>query len=137
MIRFDNSKGKKSHHSIKNSKNIAAESLDNKIKTEYEEQKDKVEEKLLPILPKYKIIVAIYFIVGFIFLGINWYLMTSFCAIYKNTGVKLIVNSFISLLASLIFPCILGLIPTLIGYLSKKLNNNILYKIYKTINKVI
>ena len=137
VIRFDNSKGKKSHRSIINSKNIAAESLDNKIKTEYEEQKDKVEEKLLPILPKYKLIVAIYFIVGFIFLGINWYLMTSFCAIYKNTGVKLIVNSFISLLASLIFPCILGLIPTLIGYLSKKLNNNILYKIYKTINKVI
>ena len=122
---------------IKNARNKGVETLDVKIQNEYQNQKDIIQSKLLPIYPKYKKIIAIYFLVGFIFLGINWYMMTSFCAIYKNTGVKLIVNSFVSLLASLIFPCILGLIPTLIGYLSKKLNNRILYKFYKAINKVI
>ena len=122
---------------IKNIRNQGVETLDVKIQNEYQNQKDIIQSKLLPIYPKYKKIIAIYFLVGFIFLGINWYMMTSFCAIYKNTGIKLIVNSFVSLLASFIFPCIFGLIPTLIGFLSKKLNNRVLYKIYKTINKVI
>jgi hypothetical protein len=106
-------------------------------KGKYEKEKDEIEKKISPLHPKYKKMIIIYFLLGLIFLGFNWYMMTSFCAIYKNTGVKLIVNSFVSLLASFIFPCILGLIPSLVGFLSKKLNNRILYKIYKTINKVI
>ena len=122
---------------IKNARNKAVDTLDVKVKDEYENQKDIIQSKLLPLYPKYKRIVAIYFIVGFIFLGANWYMMTSFCAIYKNTGIKLIVNSFVSLLASFIFPCIIGLIPSLIGFLSVKLNNRYLFGLYKTINKVI
>ena len=137
IIKYKDIPKKNKKHIIKNVRNKGVETLDVKIQNEYQNQKDIIQSKLLPLYPKYKKIVAIYFLVGFIFLAINWYMMTSFCAIYKNTGVKLIVNSFVSLLASFIFPCILGLIPSLVGFLSKKLNNRILYKIYKTINKVI
>ena len=121
---------------IKNHKS-SVNNLDMKAQNEYKEEKDKIEKKVLPLYLKHRKIVIIYFILGFIFLGINWYMMTSFCAIYKNTGVKLIVNSFVSLFASFVFPCIFGLIPSLVGYLAKKLKSKIIFNIYKIINKVL
>ena len=127
----------KKRRTIKNKKLKIEGNTDVRVKSEYDVEKKKVEDKLMPLIPKYKKIVIIYFLVGFIFLGINWYMLTSFCSVYINTGVKLIVNSFISLFTSFVLPCILGLIPTLIGFLAKKLNNGIIYKVYKFINKVI
>ena len=121
---------------IKNSRN-KVDSMDVKIQNDYRLEKAKLEEKLVSLYPKYKKIVLIYFLVGFIFMGINWYMMTSFCAIYKNSGVKLIVNSIISLITSFIYPCLLGLVPSLIGFLAKKLNNKRIFKIYKVINIVL
>jgi hypothetical protein len=121
---------------IINAKN-KVDNLNVKVLNDYEIEKEKLEKKLIPLYPKYKKIVIIYFLVGLIFLGINWYMMTSFCAIFKNSGVKLIVNSIISLITSFIYPCLLGIIPTLIGLLAKKLNNKIIYKVYRFINKVI
>ena len=67
----------------------------------------------------------------------NSYMMTSFCSIYRNTGVKLLVNSIVSLIVALIIPFILGLIPTSIGFLAKKTGNNLLEKIYQIINFII
>ena len=121
---------------IKNHKS-PMNSLDMRAQSEYKEEKDKVERKIVPLYLKHRKIVVVYFILGFVFLGINWYMMTSFCAIYKNTGVKLIVNSFVSLFASFVFPCILGLIPSLLGYLAKKSKSKIIFNIYKVINKVL
>ena len=121
---------------IKNHKS-PMNSLDMRAQSEYKEEKDKVERKIVPLYLKHRKIVVVYFILGFIFLGINWYMMTSFCAIYKNTGVKLIVNSFVSLFASFVFPCILGLVPSLLGYLAKKSKSKIIFNIYKVINKVL
>ena len=128
---------KQKKRSLKNSQLAIEKSIDARVQREFIGEKDKLENKLTPMIPKYKKIVIIYFLVGFIFLGINWYMLTSFCSVYINTGVKLIVNSFISLFTSFILPCILGFIPALIGFLAKKLNNRIIFKIYKFINKVI
>ena len=64
-------------------------------------------------------------------------MMTSFCSIYRNTGVKLLVNSFVSLGIGLIIPFVLGLIPTFIGFLAKKTGNKVLDKIYLVINYII
>lgn len=85
----------------------------------------------------YKKRVLIYFIAGFVLLVFNWYMMTSFCSIYINTGIKLLINSFISLFASFVIPLILGLIPSLFGYLAVKTNNKVLRKIYETINFIV
>ena len=63
--------------------------------------------------------------------------MTSFCAIFRNSGFKLIINSMISILASFVHPFILGLIPSGIGYLSIKTKNESIYQVYKNINIII
>ena len=70
-------------------------------------------------------------------MAFNWYMMTSFCSIYRNTGIKLLVNSFVSLFASFIIPLILGVIPTVLGFLAYKTENNVIKKIYEIINFII
>ena len=107
---------------------------------DYQNEKNSISEELSLINSIYNKKVIIYFVISFIVLGLNWYMMTSFCAIFKNTGTKLIVNSIISLVASFIFPLILGLIPTGLGFLAIKIknkSNEILYKIYRIINNLL
>ena len=124
-------------------------SLSNKKKDEKEEkkgftycakyynEKNLIRQDIDSWIKSYKTKVIIYHIVCFIILAFNWYMMTSFCSIYRNTGIKLIVNSFISLAASFIIPFILGLIPTFFGFLAFKTGNRILKKIYEIINFII
>ena len=121
MVRIIQSNGetKIKKHNIKNKKQIV------------------VERELPLIYSFYKKKVIIYFIVGFIVLCLNWYMMTSFCAIFRNSGFKLIINSMISILASFVHPFILGLIPSGIGYLSIKTKNESIYQVYKNINYII
>ena len=103
----------------------------------YNEEKKKLEKELALFYTSYLKKVIIYYIISFLVLGFIWYMMTSFCAIFRNTGIKLILNSFISLFASFILPFILGLIPTGVGFLATKINNEVIYKIYNIINVII
>ena len=121
---------------INNTKNKFGAHFGNK-KRKYENEKSEIEKKFSHLSPKYKKIVIIYFLIGFVFLGFNWYMMTSFCSVYKNSGKKLIVNSIISILSSFTLPFILGFIPTMLGYLTKKFNNEKLFKAYKFVNKIL
>jgi hypothetical protein len=61
-----------------------------------------------------KIKFAIFFILNFILLGLFWYYLTCFNAIYKNTQVYLIENTFISFAFSLFYPFIINILPTII-----------------------
>ena len=127
---------KKKKRSIKN---ILKDNNQNnqEFTSEYMKEIINLEKEFSDIYKFYKIKVFIYFIASSIILVLNWYFMTSFCAIFRNTGFKLIVNSFISLLASFILPFILGLIPTTVGFLAIKFNNELVFRIYKKINFVI
>ena len=58
-----------------------------------------------------KIKFAIFFILNFILLGLFWYYLTSFNAIYENTQVYLIKNTFISFAFSLFYPFIINIFP--------------------------
>ena len=118
-------KGKKRKHDIKNQ---------GKKKSNFDKELEELEKELISIYKCYIKKVIIYYIAASLVLLLNWYMMTSFCAIFKNTGVKLIVNSFISLLASFILPLILGLLPSGLGVFAIKLKNNVIFKIYKFIN---
>ena len=60
-----------------------------------------------------KIKFAIFFILNFILLGLFWYYLTCFNAIYKNTQVYLIKNTFISFGFSLFYPFIINIFPTI------------------------
>ena len=61
-----------------------------------------------------KIKFAIFFILNFILLGLFWYYLTCFNAVYKNTQVYLIENTFISFGFSLFYPFIINIFPTMI-----------------------
>ena len=83
-----------------------------------------------------KIKFGIFFILNFILLGLFWYYLTCFNAIYKNTQVYLIENTCISFAFSLIYPFIINLFPTMIRMCSlhsKKKDNECLYKLSQII----
>ena len=61
-----------------------------------------------------KIKFALFFIVNFILLTLFWYYLTCFNAIYQNTQVYLIKNTFISFAFSLFYPFIINIFPTMI-----------------------
>ena len=85
----NNNKGKKKRN-IKNIKmnNMEFNKLTNRI--DYIGTKNNIELELRKINQFYIKKVLIYFIISFFVLGLNWYMMTSFCAIFINTGIKLI-----------------------------------------------
>ena len=70
-------------------------------------------------------------------MAFNWYMMTSFCSIYLNTGLKLLYNSLINLFASFFIPFFTGFIPTLLGLFAYKTNNKLIKKLYEIINFII
>ena len=57
---------------------------------------------------------AIFFILNFILLVLFWYYLTCFNAIYRNTQIYLIENTFISFGFSLFYPLIINILPTII-----------------------
>ena len=79
-----------------------------------------------------KIKFAIFFISNFILLGLFGYYLTSFNAIYRNTQVYLIENTFISFGFSLFYPFIFNIFPTIIRMCSihsEKKDQEYFYKI--------
>ena len=98
---------------------------------------DDLDKELSSIYISYLKRVITFYICSIVILAFNWYLMTSFCAIFSNTGVKLIVNSIISLFSSFFLPFIFALLPTLLGFLAVKMKNNSFYQVYIIINKCI
>ena len=61
-----------------------------------------------------KIKFAIFFILNFILLALFWYYLTCFNAVYKNTQIYLIENTFISFGISLFYPFVINIIPAII-----------------------
>ena len=61
-----------------------------------------------------KIKFTIFFMLNFILLGLFWYYLTCFNAVFKNTQIYLIENTFISFGFSLCYPFIINIFPTII-----------------------
>ena len=92
----------------------------------------KKEEKLKCMKIKF----SIFFILIFILLVAFWYLLTCFNAIYKNTQVYLIENTFISFGFSLSYPFIINIFPSMMRMISLHSDNkdqDFLYKLSKII----
>ena len=70
-----------------------------------------------------KIKFSIFFILNFILLGLFWYYLTAFNAIYKNTQIYLIENTFISFGFSLFYPFIINIFPMIIRMCSLHSSN--------------
>ena len=75
-----------------------------------------------------------YFIISFIFLVFFWYYLSSFCAVYQNSQVYVIKNTFISFIIGLIYPFFINLflgIFRLYSLNNKKIKKEFVYKISK------
>ena len=72
-----------------------------------------------------------YFIISFIFLTFFWYYLSSFCAVYQNSQVYVIKNTFISFVIGLIYPFFINLFPGIFRLYSlknKKVKRECIYK---------
>ena len=75
-----------------------------------------------------------YFLITFIFFLGYWYIVCVFCAVYENTQITYIKDSFISSLLGYIYPFILYLFPAAFrGCALKSKNNKCLYKLSEII----
>ena len=63
------------------------------------------------ILNCLKIKFIIFYILNFIFSSLFWYFIACFCAVYKNTQIILIKNTFLSFGLSMLYPFGLNLLP--------------------------
>ncbi len=64
-----------------------------------------------------------YFIISIAFLFFFWYYLASFCAVYQNSQIHVIKNTFISFSLSLLFPFIINLLPGIFRIISLKNKN--------------
>ena len=75
---------------------------------------------------------VIFFILGLIFLGFFWMLLSSFGAVYPNTQIFIFKNTLISFAMSLIYPFFIVIFPCLFRMCSLKSNNSeCMYKVSK------
>ena len=79
-----------------------------------------------------KIKFGIFFVLNFILLGLFWYYLTCFNAIYENTQIYLIENTFISFGFSSVYPFVINIFPIIIrmsAIHSSKKDKEYIYKI--------
>ena len=100
--------------------------LELKCQKTYRKASEIIEKIRRCIIIKY----IFFYILGIIFLIIFWYYLSSFCAVYQNTQIFLIINTFITFTISLFFPFLINLIPSLLRNLSlRSPNKEFLYKL--------
>ena len=79
----------------------------------------------------------IFFIFGITILLFFWYYLSCFCAVYYNTQVPLIKDTFISFALGLLYPIPLTLIPTLIRIPSLRIKSNCLFRTSRIVTFVL
>jgi len=109
--------------------------LEVKIQKTKEKAVDKKKKKLKCIIIKF----IIFFILMLILLGFFWYYLTCFNAIYINTQIYLIENTFISFAFSLFYPFIVNILPMILrinAIHSAKKDQEFLYKVSQIIQVI-
>ena len=74
----------------------------------------------------------LFYISGFVFLFFFWFFISCFCAVFVNTSIVLLKNTFISFIISMLYPFGLNILPGLLRILAlkdKKKTKECLYKI--------
>jgi hypothetical protein len=100
--------------------------LEIKKKTSYDEESDKADGVKRCLTIKY----IIFYIAGTAFLILFWFYLSSFCAVYQNTQIFLIINTLAGLFISFLYPIIINFLPAFLRYFSLSNDNNqYLYKI--------
>ena len=104
-----------------------------KIKKIEKKKKKKVLNKnLFKILRCIKMRIISYLIFTHLLFFFYWYFVATFCAVYKNTQIILIKDSFLSLFLSLLYPFILYLLPTTLRIIALRDSKKRLKCLYKS-----
>ena len=99
--------------------------------------RDEINDKADSIKRCLMIKYIIFFISSFILLIVFWYYLSSFCAVYKNTQVYIIINTFISILIGSIYPFLFNIIPGVFRiYSLKNVDNERLFKLSKFLQEI-
>ena len=87
-----------------------------KIKNQptYDEASEEADKEKSCLIIKY----ILFYVIGIVFLFLFWFYLSSFCAVYQNTQIFLIINTFISLGVSFFYPLIINFIPSLLRNIS-------------------
>jgi hypothetical protein len=104
-----------------------------KIKYDINLDKEKEYDKVDQLRKCLKIKLICYFVFSNIFLIFFWYYLTSFCAVYKNSQVYLIINTIICFCISFLYPLFINLIPGIFRLMSFNKNKKSLFIISKII----
>ena len=94
------------------------------IKNNVIKQKDEYLKNISEILKCFKIKFIIYFIMSFSFLIFYWYFISSFCAVYENTQIIYIEDSFTSFAMSLLYSFLKLLIFSLFIFIALRCNKD-------------
>ena len=97
----------------------------------------KIKEKAKDLIKCIKIKCTILLAVGIILLFGFWYYLSAFCAVYYNTQVPLIKDTFVSFFTSMIYPFILDLLPGIFRIISLQYKNKCFYVASKFVTKLI
>ena len=96
-----------------------------KQKSTYDEAYDEADKAKRCLIIKY----ILFYAVGVAFLIVFWYYLSSFCAVYQNTQIFLIINTFITIVISFIYPFIINFIPAFLRKIAlDSKNQECLYK---------
>ena len=77
-----------------------------------------------------------FYTISFIFLTFFWFYLSSFCAVFQNSQIYVIKNTFISFGISFLFPFIYEVFPCIFRIYSLKNNNECIYKFSKIIQLI-
>ena len=97
----------------------------------------KIREKATDLIKCIKIKCTILLAIGIILLFGFWYYLSAFCAVYYNTQVPLIKDTFVSFFTSMIYPFILDLLPGIFRIISLRFKNKCFYVVSKFVTKLI
>ena len=75
-----------------------------------------------------KIKTVILFIISFILIGLCWYYVSAFCAIFKNSQIHYFINVFFAFVVCNIWPCVTTLIAPAMRRYAIKNDSSCMYK---------
>ena len=95
-------------------------SLTDKYAYQIKRLKNKTQLNINKIFRVVELKLFIFFFVTFIIFIFYWYIISSFCAVYKNTQIIFIKDSIFSFITGLIYPFILYLFPSVLRIICLK-----------------
>jgi len=102
-----------------------------KVKLKY--KKEKINNKIEKVKKCLMIRNSCFYILSLILIIFFWYYLSSFCAVYRNSQIFLIINTIISFILSFIYPFFNNLIPTIFRVIAINKHSKCLFNINKII----